>query len=76
MHPLVNNLHALSTQAIEEKIFYLNEKYFATRNLGLQQQIISILDDYHLELNTRRQAEMEKALQSRQQDLDKIINIS
>lgn len=76
MHPLIGVLSDIPTNELEKKIFYLTEKYFATTNPQLKQQIVAVADDYREELYKRRQAELENSLKAKNKELDKIINIS
>ena len=81
MHPLFENTQDLSDNELEEKILLLNRRYFQTQNLQVQQQIISLLDDYKLELESRRaknkvRQEQQSQDENGKNDLDNLINIS
>jgi len=76
MHPLINDLTSLKDGELENKISELTRKYFSTHNFELQQQISMVIDTYKEELSKRRQAEYEKLMQSRNKDLDKLINVN
>jgi hypothetical protein len=76
MHPLVNNLSQLKDSELESKIQELTRKYFSTSNFQVQTQIAMILDTYKEEMATRRAAEYQKMMNSRNKDLDKLINVS
>lgn len=76
MHPLINDLSSLKEGELENKINELTRKYFSTRNFELQQQISMVIDSYKEELSKRRQAEYEKLMQTRNKDLDKLINVN
>jgi hypothetical protein len=76
MHPLINNLNELKDNELENKINELSKKYFSTHNFELQQQISMVIDSYREELAKRRQAEYEKMMQTRNKDLDKLINVN
>jgi hypothetical protein len=76
MHPLVDNLHLLKDSELENKINDLTGKYFTARNFELQRQIVMVLDTYKEELSRRKQLEYEKMMNSRNKDLDKLINVS
>ena len=76
MHPLVDNLHLLKDSELENKINDLTGKYFTARNFELQRQVIMVLDSYKEELSKRKQVEYEKMMNSRNKDLDKLINVS
>ena len=76
MHPLINNLDELKDNELENKISKLSRKYFTTHNFQLQQQITMVIDSYREELAKRRQAEYEKMMQTRNKDLDKLINVN
>lgn len=76
MHPLVHGLESIKDSELEEKISNLTRKYFATHNFELQQQIVMVLDTYKEELAKRQQLAYEKMMNSRNKDLDKLINVS
>jgi hypothetical protein len=76
MHPLVDNLHLLKDSELENKINDLTGKYFTARSFELQRQIVMVLDTYKEELGRRKQLEYEKMMNSRNKDLDKLINVS
>ena len=76
MHPLVDNLNLLKDSELENKINELTRKYFTTYNFELQRQVVMILDSYKEELSKRNQAEYEKMMNTRNKDLDKLINVS
>jgi undecaprenyl pyrophosphate synthase len=76
MHPLVSNLETLKDSELENKINELTRKYFTTYNSELQRQVVMILDSYKEELSKRKQAEYEKMMNTRNKDLDKLINVS
>lgn len=75
MHPLVGDLSALKDAELENKINELSKKYFSTSNVDIRQQIVMVLDTYKSELGNRRQREYEKMMQSRDKNLDKLINV-
>ena len=75
MHPLINDLSAFKDNELESKIAELAKKYFMTQNLGIKAQIAAVLDSYRDELTTRRQAEWNKMMETRNKDLYKLINI-
>ena len=76
MHPLINDLSDFKESDLESKINELTKKYFLTYNPQIQQQIVQVLDTYKEELHRRRQIEWEKMNESRNKDLDKLININ
>jgi hypothetical protein len=79
MHPLFENTQSLSDNEIEEKIMNLNRRYFQTSNPQLQQQITALLDDYKLEIETRRQKqrlEAQKQQENGESGLDNLIKVS
>ncbi len=75
MHPLISDFSNLKDSEIETKINDLTKKYFMTYNPGVQAQISAVLDSYKEELANRRQAEWQKMMDSRNKDLDKLINV-
>ena len=76
MHPLAGDLSHFKDSEIESKLNELTRKYFSTSNFELQQQVAMMLDTYKEELANRRQREYEKMMNSRNKDLDKLINVS
>lgn len=76
MHPLVNNLTEIKDSDLELRINDLTKKYFMSHNPQIQQQIVLVLDTYKEELQRRRQEEWEKIAESRNKDLDKLINVN
>jgi hypothetical protein len=76
MHPLAGDLTQFKDSEIESKINDLTRKYFSTYNFDLQRQISMMLDAYKSEMANRRQREYEKMMNSRNKDLDKLINVS
>lgn len=75
MHPLIGDLSQLKDGELETKINELSKKYFSTSNVDVRQQIVMVLDSYKEELNNRRRQEYEKMMQSRDKNLDKLINV-
>jgi len=76
MHPLVNELSHLKDTELEEKINELTRKYFMIANPGVQAQLVAVLDTYKEELDKRRRLEYDKMMNTRDKNLDKLINIS
>ena len=75
MHPLVDDLASLKDSELESKVNDLTRKYFMTTNYQLQSQIALVLDTYKEELNSRRHAEWQKTMETRNKDLDKLIKV-
>lgn len=76
MHPLVNDLSHLKDSELESKIQDLTRKYFSTGNFQVRNQITMILDTYREEMAKRKADEYNKMMNSRNKDLDKLINVS
>lgn len=79
MHPLFENTHSLSDNEIEEKVMQLNRKYFQTQNPQVRNQISLLLDDYKLELESRRAKQRLEAQQQQENGesgLDNLIKVS
>jgi hypothetical protein len=76
MHPLIGDLSVLKDADIENKIQDLTRKYFMSNNFDLQQQIGMVLSAYKEELANRQRQAYEKMMQTRNKDLDKLINVS
>lgn len=76
MHPLIGDLSSLKDSEVDAKINELSKKYFSTGSFELREQISMVLDSYRQE-SAKRQAEAyEKLMQSRNKDLDKLINVN
>lgn len=75
MHPLVSDLSGLKTPELESKISDLTRKYFTSPNPDVRHQIIMILETYKEELAKRQREEYNKMMNSRNKDLDKLINV-
>jgi hypothetical protein len=76
MHPLAGDLTHFKDSELENKINELTKKYFSTYNPELQYQISMMLDTYKAEQARRQQVEWKKMMDSRNKDLDKLINVS
>jgi hypothetical protein len=76
MHPLIGDLSSIKDSELELKISELTRKYFSTHNFDLQHQISMALDTYKAEMAKRQAAAYDKMMNSRNKDLDKLINIS
>ena len=79
MHPLFEGTSSLTDQEIEDKIILLNRRYFQTQNPQVQTQITSLLDDYKLELESRRARQKLDAQQQQENGetgLDNLIKVS
>ncbi len=76
MHPLINDLSNLKDIEIENKILDLSKKYYQTHNSNVQYQIRMILDVYNDELRNRRNKLLQQQLETRNQDLDKLIKVN
>lgn len=76
MHPLAADCANLKDSEIESKIQDLSRKYWMTRNPELQNQIISLLDYYKIELSTRRSKYWQEQTEKRDKDLDNLIKIN
>lgn len=75
MHPLIGDLSSFKDGELESKVNELSKKYFSTNNVAVREQIVMMLDTYKEELSNRRQREYEKMMQSRDKNLDKLINV-
>ncbi len=79
MHPLFENTQSLSDTDIENKVMLLNKRYFQTQNPQVQNQISILLDDYKLELESRRakqKLEAQKQQENGDSGLDNLIKVS
>ena len=76
MHPLIQDLDLMKENELENKINDLTHKYFQTSNPELKQQIIMLLDDYKLALQKKRDVAYHEMMETRNKDLDKLINVN
>jgi len=76
MHPLVNDFSHLKDSEVENKIGELTRKYFMTHNVEIRGQIVMVLESYKEEAGNRRRAALEKLMENRNKNLDKLINVS
>lgn len=76
MHPLAGSFDTLKDSELESKIGDLTKKYFMTYNTDIKSQIAMLLDSYKEEMSKRRSIALEKLMNSRDKNLDKLINIS
>ena len=68
MHPLIGDLSDLKDSELESKISELSRKYFSTGSMEL--------DSYKEEMAKRQAAAYQKLMQTRNKDLDKLINVN
>ena len=76
MHPLADDLSNLKDLEIESKIQELSRKYWMTNNPNIQNQISLFLDLYRSELANRRAKLWQEQTGKRNENLDKLINVS
>jgi hypothetical protein len=76
MHPLIGDLSSIKDSELELKISELTRKYFSTNNFELQQQLAMALNTYKAEMAKRQAAAYDKMMNTRNKDLDKLINVS
>jgi hypothetical protein len=79
MHPILGDLSEFTDPELEKRIAKLSSAYFMTQDEGVRHQMILILDDYKLELESRRAAQRQKQQDQRKDGdngLDSLINIS
>jgi hypothetical protein len=76
MHPLLDDLKNFKDSELESKVTDLTKKYFMTQNPGVKAQMSAVLDSLNEELARRREAVYKKAMENRNKDLDKLININ
>lgn len=75
MHPLIDNLDSLKENELENRINDLTRKYFLTHNTEVKHQISMMLDDYKYALQKKREQSYQEMINSRNKDLDNLINI-
>jgi len=76
MHPLADDFSNLKDLEIESKIQELSRKYWMTNNPNIQNQISLFLDLYRSELANRRAKLWQEQTGKRNENLDKLINVS
>jgi hypothetical protein len=76
MHPLLNDLSNLKDAELEQKIFDLGRKYFMTNNVEVRQQMSMVLDGLKSELGKRRQAQLDKMMNTKDKTLDNLIKVN
>ena len=76
IHPLADDFSNLKDLEIESKIQELSRKYWMTTNPNIQTQISLFLDLYRSELANRRAKLWQEQSGKRNEDLDKLINVS
>lgn len=72
-HPLEENLSRFTTPQLEEKLQDLSKKYTQTRNPEVQNQMITLIEMYRMELSARWAKELAN---DDNNDLDNLINVS
>lgn len=75
IHPGVTDLHELTDQQLEAKLYKLNSMYFITDNEDVRQQMLLLMDTYKIALEERRFAAKKKQ-ENGKDDLDNLINVS
>ena len=77
VHPHLTGLKELSDQEIEERIFKLNRYYHVTPNPDVRQQMILVLDELKLEMESRiASKKIQNQIDNGDNDLDNLINVS
>lgn len=79
MHPHLHNIDALTDHELEERILKLNRYYHITPNPDVRQQMILILDELKLEMESRRakqKLQQQQNNENGENGLDSLINIS
>jgi small-conductance mechanosensitive channel len=76
-NPLLDNLSDLTESQLTEKISDLTRRYYQTRNPQAQQQIITFLDMFRQEQQSRAEKQRQEQKQNdSDSDLDNLININ
>ena len=76
MHPLATNLSEFKDAELDSKIQSLTKMYFMTHNPEVQNQIGMLLEDYRMELSSRRARAWNAEYQNRNKDLDNLIKVN
>jgi hypothetical protein len=75
-NPLVDDLSNLSDDEINNKITELSKRYWQSKNPQLQGQILTILEMYKQEQQTRLARQRQESQNPDDPDLDNLININ
>ena len=75
-NPFVDDLSVLSDDEVQNKITELTRRYWQTKNTYLQSQIVTILEMYRQEQQTRQVKKYQENKDSDDPDLDNLININ
>ena len=79
MHPFAEDTSNMSVQQLYDRVAELTNKYFATQNPQVRDQISTFIELYRQEAmmkEARNQVEEQKNRKNGELDLDKLINIS
>ena len=79
MHPFAEDTSNMSVQQLYDRVSELTNKYFATQNPQVRDQISTFIELYRQEAmmkEARNQVEEQKNRKNGDLDLDKLINIS
>jgi len=79
MHPGTGDLSTYSDNELEERYFQLQKRYWQTANAGVQMQITMLIEEYKLELQSRRAKQKLNQQQDQEngnKGLDNLINVS
>lgn len=75
-NPLVDDLSVLSDDEVNNKISDLTKRYWQTKNPYLQGQIVTILEMFKQEQQTRQNKLRQESQNPDDPDLDNLININ
>jgi hypothetical protein len=75
-NPLVDDLSQLSDDEVQQKVTDLTRKYWQSKNPNVQSQIVSMLEIFKQEQQTRQAKKYQDSQNSNDPDLDNLININ
>lgn len=76
MHPLVGDLSEITDEELEHKRSQLLRRLQVNTNPMVTQQLLSMLDNYTEENNLRQRKAYEAMIENKEEEFDKLINIS
>jgi hypothetical protein len=76
INPFLEDLSHIKDSELEDKIQDLSKKYWLTSNPDVKMQIASYIDIHREELRTRQAKALSQQFQTRNKDLDNLIQIN
>jgi len=76
INPFLEDLSHIKDSELEDKIQDLSKKYWLTSNPSIKMQIASYIDIHREELKARQAKALNQQFQTRNKDLDNLIQIN